>query len=180
MVNMAGMIPLIFAGTFLSMPSVIAGWVVQVMPDTANWLNKAAMSILQFMNGNSGGYWLFYFLLVVAFTFFYTDVQFTQANFAENLRRSGAQIPGVTSGEPTQKYLTRVMRRITFPGAFFLGFVAVLPFLVRSVVSYGSSNNMMLITSSGLLIVVGVVRELYFNLEAELKLRGYDESLLVR
>jgi preprotein translocase subunit SecY len=180
MVNMAGMIPLIFAGTFISMPAVVAGWVVQVVPDTANFINKAAQGVLQFMNGNNGGYWLVYFLMVVIFTFFYTDVQFTQANFAENLRRSGAQIPGVTSGDATQKYLTKVMRRITFPGAFFLGFVAVLPFLVRMVVSYGTANNMLLVTSSGLLIVVGVVRELYFNLEAELKLRGYDESLLVK
>jgi preprotein translocase subunit SecY len=180
MVNMAGMIPLIFAQTFLSMPSVAAGWVIQMVPDTTNWLNGAAMTVIRFMNGQSGGYYLIYFLLVVVFTFFYTDVQFTQANFSENLRRSGAQIPGVTSGEATQKYLTRVMRRITFPGAFFLGFVAVLPFLVNSVVNLGQHSSMMLVTSSGLLIVVGVVRELYFNLEAELKLRGYDESLLVK
>lgn len=180
MVNMAGMIPLIFAQTFLSMPSVAAGWVIQMVPDTTNWLNGAAMTVIRFMNGQSGGYYLIYFLLVVVFTFFYTDVQFTQANFSENLRRSGAQIPGVTSGEATQKYLTRVMRRITFPGAFFLGFVAVLPFLVNSVVNLGQQSSMMLVTSSGLLIVVGVVRELYFTLEAELKLRGYDESLLVR
>jgi preprotein translocase subunit SecY len=180
MVNMAGMIPLIFAQTFLSMPSIAAGWVVQMVPDTTNWINTAAMGVIRFMSGQTGGYYLIYFLLVVVFTFFYTDVQFTQANFSENLRRSGAQIPGVTSGEATQKYLTRVMRRITFPGAFFLGFVAILPFLVNSVVNLGQQSSMMLVTSSGLLIVVGVVRELYFTLEAELKLRGYDESLLVK
>jgi preprotein translocase subunit SecY len=180
MVNMAGMIPLIFAGTFISMPALVAGWVIQTVPNTASVINKIGQSVLLFMNGNNAGYWVVYFLLVVVFTFFYTDVQFTQANFAENLRRSGAQIPGVTAGEATQKYLTRVMRRITFPGALFLGFVAILPFLVRLVISYGSANNMLLVTSSGLLIVVGVVRELYFNLEAELKLRGYDESLVVK
>jgi preprotein translocase subunit SecY len=180
MVNMAGMIPLIFAQTFLSMPSIFAGWVVQAAPDLTSWLNIAARSVIGFMSGSNGGYYLIYFVLVVVFTFFYTDVQFTQANFSENLRRSGAQIPGVTSGEATQKYLTRVMRRITFPGAFFLGFVAILPFLVNSVINLGSQSSMMLVTSSGLLIVVGVVRELYFTLEAELKLRGYDESLLVK
>jgi preprotein translocase subunit SecY len=180
MVNMAGMIPLIFAGTFISMPNVFAGWVVQMVPDATSWLHVAALAVIRFMSGNSAGYYIIYFLLVVAFTFFYTDVQFTQANFSENLRRSGAQIPGVTSGEATQKYLTRVMRRITFPGAFFLGFVAILPFLVGLVVNLGSSRSQLLITSSGLLIVVGVVRELYFTLEAELKLRGYDESLLVK
>jgi preprotein translocase subunit SecY len=180
MVNMAGMIPLIFAGTFISMPAVVGGWVTQVIPSGTNFLHVAAQNIVTFMNSNNGGYWVVYFLLVVVFTFFYTDVQFTQANFAENLRRSGAQIPGVTAGDATQKYLTKVMRRITLPGALFLGIVAVMPFLVRLIISYGSSNSMLLITSSGLLIVVGVVRELYFNLEAELKLRGYDESLLVK
>jgi preprotein translocase subunit SecY len=180
MVNMAGMIPLIFAGTFISMPSVLAGWLVQVVPDTTNWINTIAMGIIRFMNGQGAGYYIIFFVLVVAFTFFYTDVQFTQANFAENLRRSGAQIPGVTSGEATQKYLTRVMRRITFPGAFFLGFVAIMPFLIGLVVDLGSNQSKLMITSSGLLIVVGVVRELYFTLEAELKLRGYDESLLVK
>jgi preprotein translocase subunit SecY len=180
MVNMAGMIPLIFAGTFISMPSVLAGWLVQVVPDTTNWINTIAMGIIRFMNGQGAGYYIIFFVLVVAFTFFYTDVQFTQANFAENLRRSGAQIPGVTSGEATQKYLTRVMRRITFPGAFFLGFVAIMPFLIGLIVDLGSSKSKLMITSSGLLIVVGVVRELYFTLEAELKLRGYDESLLVK
>ncbi|MGD0175058.1 MAG: preprotein translocase subunit SecY [Anaerolineales bacterium] len=180
MVNMAGMIPLIFAGTFISMPAVVGGWVTQVIPNPANVLHSVALNMVQFMNSNNSGYWVVYFLLVVVFTFFYTDVQFTQANFAENLRRSGAQIPGVTAGDATQKYLTKVMRRITLPGALFLGFVAVLPFLVRMIINYGSSSSMLLITSSGLLIVVGVVRELYFNLEAELKLRGYDESLLVK
>ncbi|MBN1438711.1 MAG: preprotein translocase subunit SecY [Anaerolineales bacterium] len=180
MVNMAGMIPLIFAGTFISMPNVFAGWIVGAVPDNSHWLHNAALSVMQFMNGNTAGYYIIFFLLVVGFTFFYTDVQFTQANFAENLRRSGAQIPGVTSGEATQKYLTRVMRRITFPGAFFLGLVAILPFLVGLIVDLGSQRSQLLITSSGLLIVVGVVRELYFTLEAELKLRGYDESLLVK
>jgi len=180
MVNMAGMIPLIFAGTFISMPAVVGGWVTQVIPNPTNILHSVALNMVQFMNSNNSGYWVVYFLLVVVFTFFYTDVQFTQANFAENLRRSGAQIPGVTAGDATQKYLTKVMRRITLPGALFLGFVAILPFLVRMIVNYGSSSSMLLITSSGLLIVVGVVRELYFNLEAELKLRGYDESLLVK
>jgi preprotein translocase subunit SecY len=180
MVNMAGMIPLIFAGTFISMPSVAVGWIVQAVPDTSHWLNIAASGVMRFMSGQGAGYYILFFLLVVVFTFFYTDVQFTQANFAENLRRSGAQIPGVTSGEATQKYLTRVMRRITFPGAFFLGFVAILPFLVGLVVDLGANTSSLMITSSGLLIVVGVVRELYFTLEAELKLRGYDESLLVK
>jgi preprotein translocase subunit SecY len=180
MVNMAGMIPLIFAGYIISLPNIVAGWVLGLAPDTTNWFHNAALAVMNFMSANNGGYYLIYFIFVVGFTYFYTDVQFTQANFAENLRRSGAQIPGVTAGAATQKYLTQVGRRITLPGALFLGFVAVLPFIVGTVFNFGTSSSTLLISSSGLLIVVGVVRELYFNLEAELKLRGYDETNLVK
>ena len=74
------------------------------------------------------------FFFVVGFAFFYTDVLFQQQNYGENLKRSGAQIPGVSRGAPTQAYLTRVLRRITFPGALFLGVIAVLPYLVTLVV----------------------------------------------
>jgi preprotein translocase subunit SecY len=181
MVNMAGMIPLIFAGAIITIPAVIGGWVLNAVPDPTSWIHSAAQSVTIFMGGRGGGYWLIYFLMVVVLTFFYTDVQFTQANFAENLRRSGAQIPGVTAGTATQRYLQSVGRRITFPGAIFLGFVAILPYLVSLVIPLGTTGtNFLLISSSGLLIVVGVVRELYFSLEAELKLRGYEESMLVK
>ncbi|MDH3943728.1 MAG: preprotein translocase subunit SecY, partial [Anaerolineae bacterium] len=93
--------------------------------------------------------------------------------------------PGVSRGAPTQRYLAKVLQRITLPGAFFLGFVAVMPFLVTFLVpalrSSGSgSTGTLLVSSSGLLIVVGVIRDTFFNIDAELKLHGYDESLLVR
>jgi preprotein translocase subunit SecY len=135
--------------------------------------------------GNSSAYWILYFLMVVAFTFFYTDVLFAQQNYGENLKRVGAQIPGVSRGAPTQKYLTRVLRRITLPGAVFLGTVAVLPVLVTLIlsgfgVSLGNTRGLLLVSSAGLLIVVGVVRDTFFNIEAELKLHGYDDSLLIR
>jgi preprotein translocase subunit SecY len=120
----------------------------------------------------------------VFFAFFYTDVLFAQQNYGENLKRAGAQIPGVSRGAPTQRYLTRVLRRITFPGALFLGVIAVLPFLVTVAIpdlrNVTTSGGSFLINSSGLLIVVGVVRDTFFNIEAELKIHGYDESLLVR
>jgi len=129
-------------------------------------------------------YWVVDFLFVVFFAFFYTDVLFAQQNYGENLKRAGAQIPGVSRGAPTQRYLTRVLRRITFPGALFLGVIAVLPFLVTVAIpdlrNVTTSGGSFLINSSGLLIVVGVVRDTFFNIEAELKIHGYDESLLVR
>ena len=178
MVNMAGMIPLIFASSLLTFPGLIAGFFVQSS-------NLTIQNIAVWMQNTFGGgndiYWVLYFVMVVGFTFFYTDVLFAQQNYGENLKRSGAQVPGVTKGAATQKYLTRVLRRITLPGAVFLGVVAVMPALVRFVVPVAQSNaGLLLVNSAGLLIVVGVVRDVYRSIEAELKLRGYDAAVLVR
>jgi len=178
MVNMAGMIPIIFAQSILTFPAVLAQFFIGSENVT---IQNIAMFLQNTFGGFSDIYWILYFLMVVAFTFFYTDVLFSQQNYGENLKRSGAQIPGVTKGVATQRYLTRVMRRITFVGAFFLGIVAIMPFLVGLIWPMGDSNTgLLLVSSSGLLIVVGVVRDLYRSIEAELKLRGYDQAVLVR
>jgi preprotein translocase subunit SecY len=179
-VNMAGMIPLIFANALLQIPGLLGGLIVNSeTPWVANMGNWMSVNITV----NSGWYWLIDFFFVVGFAFFYTDVLFQQQNYGENLKRAGAQIPGVSRGAPTQNYLTRVLRRITFPGALFLGMIAVLPFLVTLIIpdlqQIGGGGSF-LINSSGLLIVVGVVRDTFFNIEAELKVHGYDESLLVK
>ena len=106
---------------------------------------------------------------------------FAQQNYGENLKKVGAQIPGVSRGAPTQKYLTKVLRRITLPGALFLGIVAILPWLVGLLIPGRRQNSsLLLVSSAGLLIVVGVVRDTFFNIEAELKLHGYDDALLIR
>lgn len=178
MVNMAGMIPIIFAQSILTFPAVLAQFFIGSENVT---IQNIALFLQNTFGGFSDIYWILYFLMVVAFTFFYTDVLFSQQNYGENLKRSGAQIPGVTKGAATQRYLTRVMRRITFVGAFFLGVVAIMPFLVGLIWPMGDSNTgLLLVSSSGLLIVVGVVRDLYRSIEAELKLRGYDQAVLVR
>jgi preprotein translocase subunit SecY len=177
MVNMAGMIPLIFAQSLLTLPAVVAQFFVSSPNET---IARIAVGIQNTFGGISPLYWVLYFLMVVGFTFFYTDVIFAQQNYGENLKRAGAQIPGVTKGAPTQRYLTRVLRRITFPGALFLGIVAIMPFLVGLIwPTLGSGSSTLLVTSAGLLIVVGVVRDVYRSIEAELKLRGYDQAVLV-
>lgn len=173
-VNMAGMIPVIFAQSILTFPAIIAQFFVSAQTP---WVRNAATQISNLFGGQSDWYWPMFFVMVVAFTFFYTDVVFSQQNYGDNLKRVGAQVPGVTRGAPTQRYLMRVLRRITLPGAVFLGMVAVLPFLVRGLIPGAASFS---ILSTGLLIVVGVVRDTFFGLDAELKLRGYDEALLVR
>jgi len=177
MVNMAGMIPLIFAQSILTFPAIIASFFIS---STTPWVASLASGIRDTFGGNNLWYALFYFLMVVVFTFFYTDVLFTQQNYGDNLKKQGAQIPGVVRGAPTQKYLNKVQRRITLPGALFLGIVAVLPYIVGMVlpVTVGRGAGLLLISSAGLLIVVGVVRDTFSIIETELKLHGYDESLI--
>lgn len=173
-VNMAGMIPIIFAQSILTFPAIIAQFFVGSQTE---WVRTIATQISNLFGGTSDWYGFLFFIMVVAFSFFYTDVIFTQQNYGENLKRQGAQVPGVTKGAPTQRYLTKVLRRITLPGAMFLGIVAVIPFLLRPLLPNVQNFSIM---STGLLIVVGVVRDTFFGLDAELKLRGYDDTLLVK
>ena len=178
MVNMSGMIPLIFASAFLQFPAIIASYFAN---SSVEWIKNMAISTSQIFGGGSWVYWLLYFLMVVGFTFFYTDVLFAQQNYGDNLKKMGAQIPGVNRGAPTQKYLTRVQRRVTLPGALFLGIIAILPFIVQLLLPIASqTSGLFLVSSAGLLIVVGVVRDLFLNIDAELQLHGYDDSLIVR
>ncbi len=176
MVNMAGMIPLIFAQSLLTFPAIVASY---FRASQTEWVANLATGISNVFGGQSPWYSLLYFFMVVIFTFFYTDVLFTQQNYGENLKKQGAQIPGVVRGAPTQKYLTRVQRRITLPGALFLGLVAVLPYVVGTLMpQIGSSAGLFLISSAGLLIVVGVVRDTVNIIDTELKLHGYEDSLI--
>ena len=183
MVNLAGMIPLIFASAILQFPAIIASYFV----NNANTAVAKFATSTQTIFSNGGGiYYLLYFIMVVSFTFFYTDVMFSQQNYGENLKKAGAQIPGVNRGAPTQKYLTKVQRRITLPGALFLGVVAVLGYIINVILKLfgiggtASSSTIFLVSAAGLLIVVGVVRDTFLNIDAELKLHGYDDARLVK
>jgi preprotein translocase subunit SecY len=177
MVNMAGMIPIIFAQSLLTFPAIIASFFIS---SSTEWVSNLALNVQQIFGGQSDIYWILYFLSVVAFTFFYTNVLFAQQNYGENLKRAGARVPGVSPGPPTQRYLNKVLSRITFPGALFLGLVAILPWLLTKIFPFENAGSLLLVSSAGLLIVVGVVRDTFFNIEAELKLHGYDDQLLVR
>ncbi len=171
-VNMAGMIPLIFASAILQFPAILSSYFIR---NTNVSVAAFAQGVQSTFSSNSTIYWVLYFFMVVVFTFFYTDVLFSQQNYGEELKKAGAQVPGFTRGEPTQKYLTKVQRRITLPGALFLGLVAILPFVLSlflKVIGIGSgatSAGLFLVSSSGLLIVVGVVRDIYLSLNSEVK-----------
>jgi len=186
MVNLSGMIPLIFASAILQFPAILASYFTR----SANAGVASFFTGMQNFFGATGtsnwGYWLIYFFMVVIFTFFYTSVLFDQQNYGENLKKVGATVPGVHTGAPTQKYLSTVQRRITLVGAVFLGIVAIMPFILGlllkafSLNAASSQTGLFLVSSSGLLIVVGVVRDTFQNIDAELKLHGYKDSLLVR
>jgi preprotein translocase subunit SecY len=168
-VNTAGMIPLIFAQSFLTFPAVVAQFFVN---SETVWLANMANTVTDLFGQATGWvYWVVYFFLVFGLTYFYTDVMVQQQNLPETLRKQGGFVPGIRPGRPTQDYLNGVMRRITLAGALFLGIVAVLPGVVQL---FGVQANVLVISSSGLLIVVGVVIDTMRQLEAQLLMRHYE------
>jgi len=176
MVNMAGMIPIIFAQSLLTFPTIIASFFNNAEKE---WLRNLAIGIQDVLGGEGVIYPLLFFVMVVLFTFFYTDILFAQQNYGENLKKQGAQIPGVARGGPTQQYLTKVQRRITLPGALFLGVVAAIPYIMGLLLPEGmSQTSIFLVSSTGLLIVVGVVRDTFQIIETDLKMHGYDDRLI--
>jgi len=166
-VNSAGMIPLIFAQSILIFPGTVAGYFLGVENEWGRWF---AEHVYNFFNlQSSWGYWILYFWLVVAFTFFYTLVIFQQQNIAENLQKQGGFIPGIRPGRPTAEYLYKVLMRITLVGALFLGIIAVLPFLVRQATGVQTLS----LQATAMLIVVGVGLDTMRQLEAQLLMRHY-------
>ncbi len=166
-VNAAGMIPLIFAISILIFPGIVASY---FMLGTPSWVTSAARFVQRLFDTSGLFYWALYFLLVVAFTFFYTLVIFQQQNLAENLQKNGGFIPGIRPGKPTEEYLNRVILRITWGGALFLGFIAVVPFFAQLF----TGARALQFSSTAFLIVVGVVLDTMRQLEAHLLMRQYE------
>lgn len=176
MVNMAGMIPIIFAQSIMTFPTILASFFNN---SPVPWIRNLAFNVQNVLSGEGLLYPILFFIMVVLFTFFYTDILFAQQNYGDNLKKQGAQIPGIARGGPTQKYLTKVQRRITLPGALFLGLVAALPFFLGLFLPAGlQQTQIFLVSSSGLLIVVGVVRDTFHIIETDLKLHGYEDRLI--
>ena len=170
-VNSAGMIPLIFAFSLIILPSTVASYFA-VPGDISFWGRLANFFAVTF-NPTSVVYWIFVFIMVVAFTFFYTLVIFQQQNLAENLQRNGGFIPGIRPGKPTAEYLNRVIIRITWGSAIFLGVVAVLPYFATLITNIRAIQ----LSSASLLIMVGVALDTMRQLESQLLLRNYEGFL---
>lgn len=167
-VNSAGMIPLIFAMSIMLLPQMIANFFIS---SSIEWVRNVALAVNNWFGLSSPIYWVFYFALVVGFTFFYTMVIFQQQNLPDNLQKYGGFIPGIRPGRPTAEYLNRILFRITWLGAIFLGLIAVLPFLIQL---FQGGNTTLVLSSTGLLIVVGVVLDTMKQLEAQLLMRHYE------
>lgn len=168
-VNSAGMIPLIFAQSMLLFPSVISRYA-----ETSNttWLKDAGLFISTYLvNPTQWWYWAAYFVLVVAFTYFYAYVMWQQQNIPESLQKQGAFVPGYRPGEPTSRYLTNILNRITLAGALSLAIIAVMPFFANL------GNNNQIGSSASLIIVVGVVLDTLRQLESQMVMRNYSGFL---
>jgi len=171
-VNSAGMIPLIFAFSIVIFPGAAADF-MRNQSDSA-WVRSVAGFVVDWFSPQSQSatpaFMATVFFLVVAFTFFYTLVIFQQQNLAENLQKNGGFIPGIRPGRPTAEYIMRVLVRITWAGAIFLGLIAILPYLMTRFIDVQSLT----LSSSGLIIVVGVVLDTMRQLEAQLMMRNYE------
>lgn len=166
-VNSAGMIPLIFAMSIMLFPATVASYFTA---STIVWVATGATFIYNLFNSQGGLYWFLYFFLVFGFTYFYTLVIFQQQQLPETLQKNGGFIPGIRPGRQTAEYLMRVLNRITVLGALFLGIVAISPFIVRT----AANAQTLTLSSTGLLIVVGVVLDTMKQLEAQLLMRKYQ------
>jgi preprotein translocase subunit SecY len=164
-VNMAGVIPVIFAAAVMAFPPTIG----QFFPETQSFINRH-------FSPSSWVYLLLEGTLIVVFTYFYTAVQFNPVDQADNLRKYGGYIPGIRPGAPTAQYLDRVLTRLTLPGALYLALVAVLPSIF---IRYGgfSQATSRALGGTSVLIVVGVALDTMRQMESQMMMRSYEGFL---
>jgi preprotein translocase subunit SecY len=165
-VNMAGVIPIIFAVSLMLFPSLVAQFFVHA---DAAWMRDFANGTIRLFQ-NQTFYNVLYFLLIVGFTFFYTSVVFHPQKIAENLQKQGGFIPGIRPGKETETYISQTMNRLNLIGALFLGVVAVLPLIAQAL----AGTQSLTIGGTSLLIVVAVAIETAKQIEAQLTMHQYD------
>ncbi len=164
--NQAGVIPIIFALSLMLFPAIIAQFFLNAK---SAMLAEWAQAVINFTNTQGLWYGVIYFVLVVAFTYFYTNIIVNPDDVAENMQRSGGFVPGLRPGQQTAAYLYKVLNRITLPGSLFLGLVAVLPFIVQQ----WTGTQSLTLGGTGMLIVVAVVIETIKQVEAQLTMHDY-------
>ncbi len=164
-VNMAGVIPIIFAAAILAFPPTIA----QFFPKTQGFINRN-------FTPQDASYLLLEAFLIILFTYFYTVVQFNPIDQADNLRKYGGYIPGIRPGPPTAQYLDRVLTRLTLPGSLFLAFIAIFPTWISGYFDLSSTSRTFL-GGTSLLIMVGVALDTMRQMESQMMMRSYEGFL---
>ncbi len=172
--NAAGVIPVIFASALLTFPAGLIQWVCEMNGWKENWIYQNLPEILTSERGVI--YMVLYSGLIFVFTYFYTAIAFNPMDLADNLKQNGAFIPGIRPGRNTAEYIERLMNRVTFAGAAFLAFIAIVPILVHMQLNVGQLVASFL-GGTGLLIVVGVGLDLVQKIESHLILRQYKGFL---
>ncbi len=163
--NQAGVMPIIFALSILLFPQMIANFLSNVANPTVSSLAAGVLGILS----NATFYAIAYFFLVFVFTYFYSAITFDPEAISENLQKNGAFVPGIRPGRPTAEYIAKVLYRLTFIGALFLGVVAVIPLIVQA----WSGLSALAIGGTALLIVVSVALDFMKQVDSQLSLREY-------
>ena len=166
-VNMAGVIPVIFASSLLYIPQLI----VSLSGSTADWAQWLSRN---FQNGTEWPYLLVYFFLILFFTYFYVAITFNPTEVADNMKKYGGVIPGIRAGRPTAEYLDYVLTRLTLPGAIYLAVIAIIPSIAFVLLGVG---NRFLFGGTSLLIMVGVGLDTVKQIESQLQQRNYEGFL---
>jgi len=166
--NQAGVIPIIFAVSFVLFPQLIGNF---LQYSKNKILASLASFLVSFFTPAGFFYNFFYFILVIGFTFFYTVVVFNPQKIAEEIQKYGGFIPGIRPGRATKEYLEKILYRITSVGAIFLGVIAILPAIISKIT--GMKN--LVIGGTGILIVVSVILETFKMVEAQLVMKSYDK-----
>ncbi len=167
-VNMAGVIPIIFAISIILFPTMIAQFFVHVK---SAWVAAAAKNIIAVFQ-NQLFYGIAYFVLVLAFTYFYTAIVFKPEQIAENLQKQGGYVPGIRPGKPTADFLMYTMNRITLAGALAIAAIAVLPLIVQQ---FLTGSQSLVVGGSSLLIIVSVVLEIVRQIDSQMTMREYED-----
>ncbi len=166
-VNMAGVIPVIFASSLLYIPSLV----VSLSGSTDSWAQWISTNLT---SGTEPLYLSVYFLLIVFFAYFYVSITFNPVEVADNMKKYGGFIPGIRAGKPTADYLQYVLNRLTLPGSIYLGIIAVIPFIAFGSLGIGQS---FIFGGTSLLIMVGVGLDTVKQIESQLQQRSYDGFL---
>ncbi|MBD3330382.1 preprotein translocase subunit SecY [Candidatus Peregrinibacteria bacterium] len=172
-INQAGMIPIIFAVALISFPGILGSFLASAKSESLQTFGSTVTALFQ---AGTTLYLLFYFLLVIGFTYFYVSITFNPVQVAENIQKRGGYIPGIRPGKQTSEYLGKVSKRLTLFGALFLAFIAISPMAIQIIFQSAAIGSVpLLISGAGIIIIVGVVLELIRQINAQLIMHDYSK-----